>query len=70
MIKALIFQIVKQILFNLVLHHFLCEADFGQLNIAPPPLPCDTQLPFCMLFITMFYTCLVTEAVYHGGSIV
>ena len=27
--------------------------------------PCDTQLPFGMLFITMFYTCLV---VYHTGG--
>ena len=30
--------------------------------------PCVTQLPFYMVFITMFYTCLVTEAVYHRGG--
>ena len=29
---------------------------------------CDTQLPFDMGTITMFYTCLVTEVVYHGGG--
>ena len=27
--------------------------------------PRDTQLPFDMLFITIFYTCHVTEVVYH-----
>ena len=32
----------------------------------PPPL--DTQLPFDILFITMFYTCLVTEVMYHRGG--
>ena len=30
------------------------------------PPPRDTQLPFDMLFITMFYT--VTEVVYHRGE--
>ena len=30
--------------------------------------PRDTQLPFDMLFITMFYTCHVTEVVYHRGG--
>ena len=28
----------------------------------------DTQLPFDMLFITMSYTCHVTEVVYHRGG--
>ena len=34
--------------------------------------PRDTHIPFDILFITMLYTCLVTEVVYHrgGGSIV
>ena len=30
--------------------------------------PRDTQLPFDMLFITIFYTCYVTEVVYHRGG--
>ena len=30
--------------------------------------PRDTQIPFDMLFITMFYTCLVTGVVYHRGG--
>ena len=30
--------------------------------------PRDTQLPFDMLFITMFYTCHVKEVVYHRGE--
>ena len=30
--------------------------------------PRDTQLPFDMLFITMFYPCHVTEVVYHRGE--
>ena len=30
--------------------------------------PYDTQLPFDMLFIVMFYTCRVTELVYHMGD--
>ena len=34
--------------------------------LSPPPR--DTQLPFDMVFITMFYTCLVTEVVYHRGE--
>ena len=33
-----------------------------------PPPPRDTQLPFDMVFITMFYTRLVMEVVYHGGG--
>ena len=32
------------------------------------PPPRDTQLPFDMLFITMFYTCHGTEVVYHRGE--
>ena len=32
------------------------------------PPPRDTQLPFDMLFITMFYTCHITEVVYHRGE--
>ena len=28
----------------------------------------DTQLPFDMLFITMLYTCHVTEVVNHKGG--
>ena len=64
MIKALLFQIVKQILVNLW-HSFLWEVVFGQWEHRSP---CDTQLPFGMLFITMFYTCLVTEVVYNGGG--
>ena len=34
--------------------------------LSPPPR--DTQLPFDILFINMFYTCLVTEVVYHRGE--
>ena len=30
--------------------------------------PRDTQLPFDKVFIIMFYTCLVTEVVYHRGG--
>ena len=30
--------------------------------------PCDTQLPFDMLFIIMLYTCHVTEVVYQRGE--
>ena len=33
---------------------------------SPPPR--DTQLPFDMLFISMFYTCHVKEVVYHRGG--
>ena len=33
-----------------------------------PPPPRDTQLPFDMLFITMFYTCHVKEVVYQRGE--
>ena len=32
------------------------------------PPPRDTQLPFDMLFITMFYTCHVKGVVYHRGE--
>ena len=32
------------------------------------PPPGDTQLAFDMVFITMFYTCLVTEVVFHEGG--
>ena len=35
---------------------------------APPPPSRDAQLPSDMLFITMFYTYLVTEDVYHRGG--
>ena len=35
---------------------------------SPPPPPGDTQLPFDMLFITMFYTCHVTEVGCHMGE--
>ena len=30
--------------------------------------PRDTQLPFGMIFIAMFYTCHVKEVVYHRGG--
>ena len=30
--------------------------------------PRDTQLPFDMLLVTMFYTCHVKEVVYHRGE--
>ena len=36
-------------------------------DAAPPPAR-DTQLPFDILSITMFYTCLVTEVVYQRGN--
>ena len=32
------------------------------------PPPRDTQLPFDLLFIIMFYTCDVNEVVYHRGE--
>ena len=32
------------------------------------PNPRDTQLPFDVLFITMFYTCIVTGVVYQRGE--
>ena len=70
MSKSLLFQIVKQILVNLVVHLFY-ERRFlvnGTSFPPPPPPHRDTQLPFDMLFITMFYTCHVTEAVYHRGG--
>ena len=40
--------------------------NFFLYDAVPPPR--DTQLPFDMVFITMFYTCLVTEVVYRGGG--
>ena len=66
MSKSLIFQIVKQILVNLVVHFFMRG---GFWSMEHRPLPRDTQLPFDMLFITMFYTCRVTEVVYHRGQL-
>ena len=65
MSKALLFQIVKQILVNLVVHHFY-ERRFLVNETYPPPR--DTQLPFDMLFITILYTCYVAEVVYHRGG--
>ena len=58
-------EIVKQILVNLVVHLFY-ERRCLVNGTSPPPR--DTQLPFDMLFITMFYTCHVTEVVYHRGG--
>ena len=66
MSKYLLFQIVKQILVNLVVHLFY-ERRF-LVNGTPFPSPRDTQLPFDMLFSTMFYTCHVKEVVYHRGE--
>ena len=40
---------------------------FWSMEHRPPP-PRDTQLPFDMLFITVFYTCHVKEVVYHRGE--
>ena len=62
--KALLFQIVKHLY---LVVHLLYDKWFWSMEHCPPP-PCDTQLPFDMLFITMFYTCLVTEVVYHRGE--
>ena len=53
MSKALLFQIVKQIFVNLVVHLFFMKGGFWSME---PPPPRDTQLPFDMIFITMFYT--------------
>ena len=36
MSKSLLFQIVKQLLVNLVVHLFM-RGGFGQWNIVPPP---------------------------------
>ena len=52
---------------------FFMRADFWSMEHhppppPPPPPPADTQLPFDMLFITMLYTCHVTEVVYHRGE--
>ena len=58
MSKALLLQIPV----NLVVHLF-CEKRILVNGTLPPPR--DTELPFDMTFITMFYTCLVTEVVYH-----
>ena len=66
MSKSLLFQIVKQILVNLVIHHFYERRFLANGTSFPPPR--DTQLPFDMLFITIFYTCHVTEVVYHRGE--
>ena len=63
--NALVYRIVKQTLGNLVVHLFM-RCCFCPWSIVPR----DTQLPSGMLFITMFYTCLETELVYHGGGAV
>ena len=65
MSKSLLFQIIKQILVNLVVHLFY-ERRFLVNGTSVPPR--DTQLPFDMLFITMFYTCHAKEVVYHRGE--
>ena len=64
MSKPLLFQIVKQILVNLVVHLFYER----RYLVNGTSSPRDTHLPFDMLFITMFYTCHVTEVVYHSGE--
>ena len=64
MSKALLFQIVKQILVNLVVQLFM-RGGFWSMEHC---FPHDTQLPFDMLFITMLYTCHVMEVVYHRGE--
>ena len=38
------------------------------IRCCSPPPACDTQPPFDILFITMFYTRLVTKDVYHRGG--
>ena len=63
--QSLLFQIVKQILVNLVVHLFY-ERRFWSMEHRFPH-PRDTQLPFDMSFTTMFYTCHVTE-VGGGGT--
>ena len=65
MSKALIFQIVEQTLVNLVVHLFYERRFLVNWTSSPPR---DTQLPFDMLYITMFYTYHETEVVYHGGG--
>ena len=65
MSKSLLFQIVKQILVNLVVHLFM-RGGFWSMEHRPPPR--DTQLPFDMLLITMFYNCHVKEVMYHRGG--
>ena len=45
---------------------FFMRGGFWSMKHRPPPR--DTQLPFDMLFITMFYTCHVKGVVYHRGE--
>ena len=66
MSKSLLFQIVKQILVNFMVHLFMRGGFLVNGTSSPPPR--DTQLPFDILFTTMFYTCHVTEVVYHRGE--
>ena len=66
--NALVFRIhvVKHTLGNLVVHLFY-EMLFLVNGVSFPRDTC-AQRPSGMLFMTMFYTCLVTEVVYHGGT--
>ena len=66
MSKAFPFQMVNQILVILVLHLFYEKRFLSMEHFSPR----DTQLPSGMLlvFITMSYTCLFTDVVYHGGT--
>ena len=54
MSEDLLFQIVKQIPVNFVVQLFFMKTGFGQWNT----VPYDTQLPSCVLSVTLFYTCL------------
>ena len=47
---------------------FFMRGGFWSMEHRPPPPLRDTQLPFDMLFITMFYTYHVKEVVYHRGE--